>query len=100
MTTLNRLLLQLVPEEHFLMLGVPDPVSGFEANQLPVAGSMALYPPSPPRTFPQLEFVVAVAVAGEPLSCVPPRIVSTLVGCSEKLTNWVMEPRFSLRSSN
>src|ERR1700730_15444051 len=82
------------------MFKLPKPVSGFEANQLPVLGSIALYPPSPLSTLLQLELVVAVAVAGDPLSWVPPRIVLGSVACWEKLTNCVIEPRFWLRSSN
>src|SRR5512135_2363186 len=63
-------------------------------------GLMALYPPSPPFTFNHEVFTVALAVAGEPLSCVPPRIVLGSVGCCENETNWVIDPSVWFRLSN
>ena len=83
------------------MFSPPGGISGLETNQfIGVFGSIALYPPSPPFTLIQLKLVVAELVAGEPLSCVPPTSVFESVGCWEKLTNWVIDPRFWFRSSN
>src|SRR5579871_2937403 len=76
-------------------------VSGLAVNQSePFDGLIALKPPSPPSTFSQLVLVSAEAVAGEPLSCVPPSNVLTSVGCTEKDTNCVIEPRVEFRLSN
>ena len=54
---------------------------------------MAVNPPSPPSAFCQVLLPVAPLVLGEPLSCVPPNRMSGLVGCTEKETNSVIEPR-------
>src|SRR4051794_36336904 len=67
---------------------------GFDANHsLPLLGLMALKPPSPPSEFCHAESTKARPVLGDPLSCAPPNITFGSVGCTEKETNSVIEPR-------
>src|SRR5438046_10256714 len=56
-------------------------------------GSISLNPPSPRFTVAQVVFMPsAVLEAGEPLSCVPPRMINGLVAFCEKEMNCVSEP--------
>ena len=56
-------------------------------------GSISLNPPSPKFTVAQVVFMPSAApVAGEPLSCVPPKMTNGLVAFCENEMNCVSEP--------
>ncbi len=65
-TKLKPLSMQFTPlEQSWHCEAAGSNVAGLEAYQFDVAtGSMALYPPSPPRTFPQLQIRRCLAGCG------------------------------------
>src|SRR4051812_44327729 len=71
-------------------------------HSLPLFGLMSVQPPSPASTERQVnpfEPELTESMAGEPLSCVPPKRVNWLVGCCWNHTNWVIEPIVPFRLS-
>ena len=80
----------------------PDTESGGVAmiQSLSFAGSIVVDPTSPAFTFSQLLPLWANAIAGAPLSCVPPKIRFGSEADSESDTNCVNDPSVAFRLSN
>src|SRR5581483_8350513 len=90
------LLVQLIPNVHLSMFtrGLPARRTGGAVNHSSVLlGFMLLNPPSPLLTDNHVPLpALAPLVAGEPLSCVPPRTTVSSAGCCDMEMNCSIEP--------
>src|SRR6266478_479562 len=79
----------------------PEPESGGVAanHSFEFAGFTAVMPSSPAFTLTQVPLLCAKAVAGAPLSCVPPKIRFGSDPDSETETNCVIGPKVAFKLS-